>query len=142
MSKRKARYTRSYPQFLEAWQQAEDIYSTWLAEAKRLNRGILNDEDLKGTEWKRRIRAKLADIADMPDDLLNRFVREDRSPLFISGLDDYSRNPSRIAAIHTARYCNLPDNLSYETYLRIRREGASLLSVTGATRNDNTLLAE
>jgi hypothetical protein len=142
ISKRKAHYARSYPRFLEAWQQAEDIYSTWLAEAKRLNRGILKDEDLKGTEWKRRIRAKLADIADMPEDLLNRFVREDRSPLFISGLNDYSRIPSQIAAIHTARYCNLPDNLSYERYMQIRREGANLLRVTGDTPNDDPLLAE
>ena len=94
---------------------------------------------MESEEWKRRI---LAVYPDMPDDLLNRLVREIKSPFYVKGIDNYARTPSRIAAVYTARYCGLPDDLSYETYMRIRREGDYLPSVTEDTRIDVTDLAE
>jgi hypothetical protein len=135
----KIRYATNYPLLLERWQEAEEIYNNWLAEIKKIRDKARKDDNLKSEEWKRRIKSQ---CENMPDDLLHRLVRDQRSPCFTSDIDEYHRTPSRIAAIHTAWLCGLPDNLSYETYMRIRREGGHLLSVTESTQNDDTDLSE
>lgn len=118
-----AAYAHNYPRIKGAWQRSEDIYKSWIDEARKYK------EDLHSAKWKPRVALLLLDLGlDAPDDLLNRLVKDASDPLFDDGLDCYMRTASRIAAIHTARLCEIPDDLSYETYMRYRREGKKYIA--------------
>jgi hypothetical protein len=136
---RKAKYAESYSAFLDAWQHSERICEHWIEEVRKRNGGALNSEDLKSEEWKRRIRAV---YPYMPDDLLNRLVRDPRSPFFVKDIDDYSRTRSGIAAVHTARYCKLPEDRSYMTHRRYYREGQAIQAVMKNEHSDDSDLGE
>ncbi|MGA9768366.1 MAG: hypothetical protein WBV94_04950 [Blastocatellia bacterium] len=136
---KKAYYAILYPIYLEKWQHAQEIYNNWLMEVKKRIGRVLKNENFDSKEWKRRI---LTVYPEMPEDLLNRLVHETENPFYVNGIDDYDRTPSRIAALHTARCCDILDNLSYVSYMRFRREGDELLSLIEDTRIDVTDLAE
>lgn len=126
-------YESLYSHIAKIWKDAERVYKNWVKEID--SRGPI--ENLQDEEWKRRIHSRFPGF-DLPDGLLNRLVRIPQSPLFVANIDDYARTPSRLAAIHTARICEIPDDLSYETYMRLRRKAESIKAVIDSSSFDDS----